>query len=348
MDVFEPRPSLRSGHRMTLFSWGNPRYFPRLPAATRRYFDVDDDERVLAECHWQERPWERATLVALHGLNGSSDAHYMKGLATKAFARGLNVVRLNQRNCGDTEHLSAGLFHSGLTADAAHVVDELTQVDRLPAIAVSGYSLGGNLALKLAGEYGAFAPPSLVAVAAVSPIIEINECTLALERPGNRLYQWNFVKDLKRRMRRKERFRPGLFDLTRLGAISTVRQFDAAFTAPYFGFKSAEDYYHRASAMRVIDRIRIPALIITAEDDPFVPPGPFRDAKVAGNPVIELRLCAHGGHCGFVGPPSGEDDGYWAENAIVDFIERHVAERQIAERQVAQRQVAERHLAERP
>ena len=327
MDVFEPRPSLRGGHRMTLFSWGNPRYFPRLPAATTRYFDVDEDSRVVAKCHWQERPWERATLIALHGLNGSSDAHYMKGLAAKAFARGLNVVRLNQRNCGDTEHLSAGLFHSGLTADAAHVVDELTQVDRLPAIAVSGYSLGGNLALKLAGEYGAFGPPPLVAVAAVSPIIEINECTLALERPGNRLYQWNFVNDLKRRMRRKERFRPGLFDLTRLTSIRTVRQFDDAFTAPYFGFKSAEDYYHRASAMRVIDRIRIPALVITAEDDPFVPPEAFRDAKVAGNPKIDLRLCAHGGHCGFVGPASGEDDGYWAENEIVDFIERHAAGR---------------------
>jgi predicted alpha/beta-fold hydrolase len=153
--------------------------------------------RVVAECHWQTRRWERPTLVALHGLNGSSGAHYMRGLAAKAFARGMNVVRLNQRNCGDTEHLADGLFHSGLTADAAHVVHELTHVDGLPALAVAGYSLGGNLALKLAGEHGAHPPRSLVAVAAVSPIIEIDECTKALERPENVLYQWNFVKDLK-------------------------------------------------------------------------------------------------------------------------------------------------------
>jgi predicted alpha/beta-fold hydrolase len=135
MDGFMPRPSLQSGHKMTLFSWGNPRYFPQLGVPTRRYFDVDHDARVVADCHWQPRPWTRPTLVALHGLNGSSEAHYMRGLAAKAFARGMNIVRLNQRNCGDTEHLSAGLFHSGLTVDAAHVIDELITVDGLRAIA---------------------------------------------------------------------------------------------------------------------------------------------------------------------------------------------------------------------
>ena len=304
---------------MTIFGWGNPRYFPRLPKPTRRYFDVDDEARVVADCHWQPEPWERPTILALHGLNGSSDAHYMRGIASKAFERGMNVVRLNQRNCGDTERLAPGLFHSGLTADAAHVVHELMTVDGLPAIVVAGYSLGGNLALKLAGEYGAHAPTSLVGVAAVSPILEIELCTRALERPENVLYDWNFVRDLKRRIRRKDRCTPGVYDLSRLDAVRTVRQFDAEFTAPHFGFRSAEDYYHRASAMRVIDRIRVPALVITAEDDPFVPSEPFRDPKVTGNPCIELHVCRHGGHCGFVGPRSGYDDGYWAENRIVDF-----------------------------
>ena len=307
---------------MTLFSWGNPRYFPRLPAPVRRYFDVDRDARVVADCHWQPQPWACPTILALHGLNGSSDAHYMKGLASKAFEAGMNVVRLNQRNCGYTEHLSAGLFHSGLTHDAAYVIDELSAVDGLTSIAVAGYSLGGNLALKLAGEYGDTPPRGLRAVAAVSPIIEIGECVKALERPGNRLYQWNFVKDLKRRMRRKDQFWPGRFDLSRLDAIRTVREFDDVYTAPHFGFGGADDYYHRASAMRIIERIRVPSLVISAEDDPFVPPAPFRDAKVAGNPCIEVDLCAHGGHCGFVGPPSGEDDGYWAETRIVDFVAR--------------------------
>lgn len=321
MPDFVPRPSLTSGHVMTLYSWGNPRYFPRLPAPTRRYFDVDADNRVVASCHWQPRAWEHPTLVALHGLNGSADAHYMRGLAAKAFERGHNVVRLNQRNCGDTEHLSKGLFHSGLTADAAHVIHELETIDGLPAIVVAGYSLGGNLALKLAAEFGTHAPAALLGVAAVSPIIEIADCVDALERPGNALYQWNFVKDLKRRMRRKARARPGDFDVTKLDAIKTVREFDEVYTAPYFGFRGASDYYHRASAMRIIDRIDLPALVMTAEDDPFVPPQAFRDPRIAANPHIDLRLSAHGGHCGFVGPSSVNDDGYWAEREILDFVD---------------------------
>ncbi|HEY3044631.1 MAG TPA: alpha/beta fold hydrolase [Vicinamibacterales bacterium] len=311
---------------MTLYAWGNPRYLPGLPPSSRRYFDVDADSRVAADCHWQPRAWEHPTLVALHGLNASSDAHYMRGLAAKAFARGLNVIRLNQRNCGDTERLSTGLFHSGLTADAAHVVHELTEIDGLPSISVAGYSLGGNVALKLAAEYGTNAPRTLRAVAAVSPIIEIGECVRALEQPDNALYQWNFVKDLKRRMRRKERLRPGHFDLSRLAAVRTVRDFDEVYTAPYFGFRNAEDYYHRASALRIIDRIALPALVITAEDDPFVPSQPFRDPKLTGNPHIELSVCEHGGHCGFVGPSSGGpagDDGYWAEHQIVLFVSRN-------------------------
>src|SRR5262245_1063422 len=139
-DPFVPRPTLTSGHRMTLYGWGNPRYFPRLPAPTVRYFDVDRDARVLAHCHWQPSPWEHPGLILLHGLNASSEAHYMRGIATKAFAAGFNVVRLNQRNCGNTEHLSAGLFHSGLTADARFVLDELVAVDGISRIAVAGYS----------------------------------------------------------------------------------------------------------------------------------------------------------------------------------------------------------------
>ena len=312
---------------MTLYGWGNPRHFSTLPAPTVRYFDVAPDARVLAHCHWQSRPWTHPTIIALHGLNGSSNAHYMLGMAAKGYARGMNVIRLNQRNCGNTEHLSAGLFHSGLTADARHVIEELTEVDGLPTIALAGYSLGGNLALKLAGEFGDHPPAGLLAVAAVSPILEISECVRALERPGNVLYEWNFVRDLKRRIRRKNALRPGAFDLARLARIRTVRAFDEEFTAPHFGFLGAEDYYHRASAMRVVDQIHVPALVIAAEDDPFVPSEPFTHPRVTGNPSITLHVSAHGGHCGFVGPHVGMDDGYWAETTIVDFVDRQAARR---------------------
>ena len=159
------------------------------------------------------RPENHPTLIALHGLEGSSDAHYMRGLADKAFACGFNVVRLNQRNCGGTERLSAGLYHSGLSADPAAVIRELVELDGLRSIAVVGYSLGGNVALKLAGDYGNEALPVLKSICAVSPTMDLARCVEALERQKNSLYEWNFVRHLKRRMRQKARVFPGRFDV---------------------------------------------------------------------------------------------------------------------------------------
>ncbi len=286
----------------------------------RRYFDVASGSRVLAQCHWQSDSWRHPTLIALHGLESSSDAHYVRGLAAKAFAAGFNAVRLNQRNCGGTEHLSDSLYHSGLTGDAVAVMQELTEVDGLPAFAIAGYSLGGNLALKLAGDYGANAPPQLRAVCAVSPTMDLAVCVDALEQKQNAVYQWHFVRNLKRRMRRKAAAFPGKWSLEPLGRIDSIRSFDEAYTAPHHGFRDASDYYHRASAMRVIDRIAVPTLIITAADDPFVPPEPFLEAEVANNPRITLSITPHGGHCGFVEEPNGTYDGYWAEREIIDFV----------------------------
>lgn len=304
---------------MTVYCWGRRRTFPALPAAEARYFDVAPDTRVLAHCHWQPDRARHPLLLALHGLEASSAAHYVRGIADKAFAAGFNVIRLNQRNCGGTEALAPGLYHSGLTHDADVVLREVVARDGIRRAVVAGYSLGGNLALKLAGDYGATPPPELRGVCAVSPVAELEACVRALERPANAVYQWNFVRGLKARMRRKDRCFPGRFPVERLGSVRTVRQFDAAFTAPHFGFASAEDYYHRASAMRVIDRISVPALILTAADDPFVPPEPFDNPKLRGNPYIQLVLTARGGHCGFLEHASNGYDGYWAERQIVEF-----------------------------
>jgi predicted alpha/beta-fold hydrolase len=290
-----------------------------------RWFDVAADARVLAHCHWQDSPWTCPTLLALHGLEGSSTAHYMRGLADKFFAAGFNVVLLNQRNCGGTEHLSAGLYHSGLTHDPRAVIQELLDVDGLRTIAVAGYSLGGNLALKLAGEYGDPPPPELKAICAVSPTIDLARCVDALERRTNLLYQWNFVRSLKRRIRRKAQLFPGRFPIERLSEVRTVRMFDEVFTAPHHSFRDASDYYYRASAFRVVDRIRVPALVLTAEDDPFVPPEPFRDALVTSNPHISVVMSRHGGHCGFVTQPRNGDDGYWAEWRILEFVRAQLA-----------------------
>jgi predicted alpha/beta-fold hydrolase len=304
---------------MTIYAWGRPRAFPTLPEPSERLFEVAPNTRVLGHCHWQPDRAGRPLLLALHGLEGSSRAHYMRGLADKAWRAGFNVILLNQRNCGETEHLAEGLYHSGLTGDADHVIAEVAREDGVRRVVVAGYSLGGNLALKLAGDHGSSPPPELRGVCAVSPVVELGECVRALERRQNIVYQWNFVRGLKARMRRKEKCHPGRFPLELLRRIRTVREFDEVYTAPHFGFRDATDYYHRASAMRVVDRIRVPALIITAEDDPFVPTHPFRDPKVTGNPSIQVIVTRHGGHCGFLTDARNGDDGYWAERRVIAF-----------------------------
>jgi uncharacterized protein len=328
--MFKPssyRPRFTGGHKQTLYAWARPRHFPKLPPPVERYFDVAADARVLAHCHFRGEQGGTGktnaapTLILLHGLEGSSMAHYMRGIADKAWAAGWDVVRLNQRNCGGTEKLSRGLYHSGLTHDVHHVVRELLDSDETPAVAVAGYSLGGNLALKLAGELSDAAPAGLVAVCAVSPAMDLATCVQALERRSNYPYEWNFVRNLKSRMRRKAAAFPNEFSLEPLRRIWTVRQFDNAYTAPHHGFRDAADYYYRASALRVADRIRVPALILAAEDDPFVPTSTFRDPAVTLNGNITVVITPHGGHCAYVERADQEYDGYWAERELVRFID---------------------------
>jgi predicted alpha/beta-fold hydrolase len=328
MDVIPYTPAARwaGGHRMTVYTWARPRRFPRLTRPEPRYFDVAPDARVLALCYWQPQKRGAGTLLALHGLEGSATAHYMQGLADKAFGAGMNVVLLNQRNCGGTEALSETLYHSGLTHDPRSVIEELVAVDGLGRIAVAGYSLGGNLTLKLAGEYGPDAPTALRAACAVSPTMDLAACVDALERPENRLYEWNFVRNLKSRLRRKARHFPERFDTSKLRAVRTVREFDDVYTAPHFGFGTAERYYREASSLRVADRIAVPTLILTSANDPFVPPAQFDAPALRGNPQVRVVVTQDGGHCGYVDDERC-DDGYWAERMVVRFVKARCEDR---------------------
>jgi uncharacterized protein len=317
---FVARPGLTNGHLMTVIAWARRRDFPALPVPDARLFRVDEESQVLAHCYWQPERSSRRTLVALHGLEGSSAVHYMRGLADKAWRAGWNVVLLNQRNCGGTEHLTPRLYHSGLTDDPRAVIRSLVQTDGLRRFGVAGYSLGGNLALKLAGELDETPGLPVDAVVGICPTIDLDRCVHAIERRSNIAYHFNFVRNLKARMRRKARLWPGLFDLAPLRRVWTIRQFDDAYTAPHHGFGTASNYYARASALRVAGRIRVPALIVAAANDPFVPADQFLEGPVRGNPAIQVIVPAHGGHCGFIAPLAAGDDGYWAERTAVDFL----------------------------
>jgi predicted alpha/beta-fold hydrolase len=317
---FAPHALLRSAHAMTIAAAFLPRRFT-LPRAAERLFQVDPFSRLLGKCHWQQdKGRDVPVIVIVHGLEGSADSYYVQGIAEKAFHRGFHVVRLNQRNCGGTERLTPTLYNSGMSGDYRMVFEELANGDGFEHIFFAGYSMGGNLVTKMAGEFGDDVPKALGGVCAVCPALDLSACADALELQENYLYQRHFVNGLLARYARKVQLLPDRYTRNGFGRIRTVREFDDAITAPCFGFKNAEEYYEAAGAKKVIAQVRVPTLIITAEDDPFVPYVSFLAARVGENPVIRFFAPGHGGHCAFISNQSGAER-FWAEQRIVEFCE---------------------------
>jgi len=319
---FEPHPLLRNGHAQTLAAAFVPRRFD-IPPAEARLFQVDANSRVLAHCHWQpERRKDAPVLIVVHGLEGSSGSNYVRGIAEKAYVRGFHVVRVNQRNCGGTEALTPTLYNSGMSGDYRAVLEELSTDDGFEQVFFAGYSMGGNLVTKMAGEISAAVPKALRGVCAVCPALDLAACADALERRENFFYQHHFVTGLMSRFARKQKLFPDRYKLNSLPPIRTVRQFDDVITAPHFGYRDAQDYYDHVGAKRVAAEVRVPMLMITAQDDPFVPYTAFAAAKISQNPAIRFVAPEHGGHCGFISKHSGSER-FWAEQRIVDFCEAH-------------------------
>jgi predicted alpha/beta-fold hydrolase len=315
---FEPHSLLRNGHAMTIAAVYWRRSFA-LPQPQRRLFRVAEDSQLLAACHWQEGRGKDVPLVAIvHGLEGSCDSNYVLGIAEKAYQCGFHVVRLNQRNCGDSEKLTPTLYNSGMSADYRAVLEELADGDGFTQIFFSGYSMGGNLVTKMAGEYGNAAPRALRGVCAICPALDLASCADALNKRENYFYQRHFVNGLMARYARKAALFPKIYSRNGFGKIRTVREFDDAITAPCFGYRDAQEYYEAASARKVVGQIRVPMLMITAQDDPFVPYKSFLAALVSENPSICFVAPQHGGHCAFISKHSGRDR-FWAEAGVVDF-----------------------------
>ncbi len=317
---FRPRRGLRGPHRQTLASQFLPRRI-HLPPAEERLFQVEPEVHVLCRCHWQQARRQALTVLVVHGLEGSSESQYVLGTTAKALSAGMNVVRMNVRNCGGTEALGPTLYHSGLSADTGAVARALLAQEDLPRLALLGFSMGGNLVLKMAGEWGREAPPQLRAVCAVSPAVDLAPSAAALHRPSNWIYEQYFLWSLRRHVRRKARLYPNRYDARRLRRVWTLRQFDDRITAPYCGFTGADDYYTRASAARVVERIAVPALLIHSNDDPFIHILPETRARLRANPCVQYIETEHGGHCGFLADPDGYD-GRWAERTVVEFLAR--------------------------
>src|SRR3981189_3414064 len=309
---FRPRRFLNNGHLQTIA--GN--YLSRvnhLPLSEAQLVEVSPASenqiasQVLCHCHWQPADVRaaRPTAIIVHGLEGSSESQYVGGTSNKLWRAGCNVVRMNMRNCGGTEALSPTLYHSGLSNDVLVVMNFFVEQYGLHSMSLIGYSMGGNLVPRLAGELARTGPAVPRWVIGVSPAVDLQPSADALHLPQNRLYELKFLHNLLRRFRRKAMLFPHAYDRNRAVGIRSLREFDNRITALYSGFTSADDYYNRAAASRLLSHIAVPTLILNALDDPFVRITDESRAKIKANPKITLKESKHGGHCAFLAQPDG-------------------------------------------
>lgn len=307
---------LRNGHANTIYSYLRPRR-THLPPAQDDWVPVAQGVDLLLRSHWQRHP--APALLLVHGLEGSSEAGYMLTTARLALERGWHVARMNVRGCGDGERRCVTLYNSGMSADVGAALEWVLAKPGVTGAALAGFSMGGNLVLKYAGEAGTDAPDGLGAVAAVSPCLDLDACAAALHRRANWIYEWRFLVNLKERLRRHAVRFPGRYPVERLRAVRSVHEFDDAITAPFTGYQNAADYYDQASAAHVLSNVRVPTLVLHAEDDPFIVITPESRARLAANPAIRFVITAHGGHCSFINRRRNGDEVYWGEARVVQF-----------------------------
>ncbi len=330
---FVPRRWLRNGHLQTLA--GN--FLPRrvsLPEPEPLLVEVEGPvsgygpSHVLCHCHWQPREVRsrRLTIVLVHGLEGSSDSKYIVGNTARSLARGLNVVRMNMRTCGGTDHLSPTIYHSGRSGDIGRVFDAIVREQQLEAVALVGYSMGANLVLRWAGEVAANPPRQLKAVVGVSPLMDLTVSSAALHLPQNRAYEWHFLRSMIARVRRRMVLYPGIYADARLDRIHSMRDFDQHIVARYGGFADADDYYVSVASSKYAASLRVPTLIVHALDDPFIRMLPETRAALMGNAHVRFLETRHGGHCAFLAAPASTNgDGRWAEATLLGFLTQNGA-----------------------
>ncbi len=281
----------------------------------QEFLDLDDGTRVRIVV--VDRDSAAPTLVAVHGLGGSSESTYMRGLSNKAWRLGWNSVLLNLYD-SNLRASPPHIFHAGSSDRLGHVIARLSPTH--PRILLTGISLGGNMLLKMLGELGKRADSSILAAAVISPLTDLTISWSTLDRPSNRLFRYHYLKGLRRIVSQKEAYLRDHVDLEAVLQVRTIRQFDELFTVPLGGFEDAMDYYIKASAAPFLKDIQIPTLLLHSKDDPLLPYEPLLSRECQSNPYLTIGLTQQGGHVGFV-QSAHEPDRAWAENRALEFLD---------------------------
>lgn len=295
--------------------WRRPKSSHRWPEKELVY-RTEPDVQVLV--HAQRPEGEpHGEILMIHGLEGSSAAGYERSMSYAALERGYSVCRLNMRGCGGTEHLTLSAYHAGQTSDVLEVLRQRKRAGHGPLF-LAGFSLGGNVALKLAGELGEDARDLIAGVCAVSTPIDLAACVAALEQRQNFIYQWQFLSRLKDRIRRRHAQAPEIYTLEHLPKIRTITAFDDHYTARLFGFGTAANYFRTQSSHQFLENIRVPALLVQAKDDPLIPFRVFDHPAFSSNPYLKLVAADHGGHLGFI---SRRRPRFWLDGVVMNWVE---------------------------
>ena len=317
--MYEPARWLFGPNLMTVFG---PlfRPGPRIPV-TRERWELSDGDFVDVDRMAGKR--DAPLLLALHGLEGSSSAHYVRGLLAEARKRGWRALALNFRGCSGDMNRLVRSYHSGETGDLSELVRRAR--DEADRIVLAGCSLGGNVLVKWLGEIGDHGPREVKAAVALSVPFDLELCARTLDGPGfwTWVYRTRFLRSLKRKSLQKLRKFPGAADERRVRRARTLVEFDDALTARLHGFAGAEDYYAQSSSGSYVDRVRVPLLLISAADDPFIP---ARCIPRAGPRSVEVELSARGGHLGFIEGPVWKPR-FYAERRAISFLEAHLDSR---------------------
>ncbi len=314
MEPFEP--FFKNPHLSTIAGnfWSRPKVDERWPAKAVIY-RTEPEVEVLVHSQRPDGP-PRGEIILVHGLEGSSAAGYARSMAYAALEAGYATHRFNMRSCGGTENFAISNYHSGQTGDLLHVVRERRDKTDLPIYLV-GFSLGGNVVLKLAGELGDEASGLIAAVCAVSTPIDLKACSLALAKKENFIYERRFLSRLRERIRLRHRQAPERYSLEPLKDVHSIYDFDNLYTGPLFGFGNADNYYATQSSNRFIGNIRVPALLVQAKDDPLIPFSVYDHPAFRENSFLTLVAVEHGGHLGFI---SRRQPRFWLDGLVTGWL----------------------------
>jgi predicted alpha/beta-fold hydrolase len=305
---------LRGGHAQTIF----PALFRRVPWITRERERIETPDGDFLDLDWARSGRADRVAILAHGLEGDSRNAYVQGMAAALVRGGWDVVAWNCRGCSGEPNRLLRSYHSGATEDLAVVVDHVLAGGRHECAALVGFSLGGNITLKYLGDLGAEIDPRVRSAVAFSVPCDLAASSRALESRANRVYMDRFLVNLRAKIRAKMRMFPGALSDAGLDAMRTFREFDGAYTAPLHGFRDAEDYWARASSRPVFGRIAIPALLVNARNDPFLPVECFPEAEARASAHFYFEAPRAGGHIGFT--PVAARKEYWSETRAVEFL----------------------------